>query len=209
MTHTLAMRMAAAVLLAGLACGCDRFGMGNKVAEPDGAPSEQELQKISYMSSSDVKDQGRKRYSHYEEAKTCGDFELAMRWNRPPNVAGGAFHQKMVYLTSAVPGDLPKDAEVFVAGTIEKANNLTSGALGWQVRLRDGTQVLAVETQNFLEKQQQLAQDGKWVALQKPDTAGRAFCGQGVYQGMGGKDSNDPQQQIPLISILFGMDRDT
>jgi len=197
---------AAAVLLAG---GCDRLGMGNKVAEPDGAPSEQELQKISYMSSADVKDQGRKRYSHYEEAKTCGDFELAMRWNRPPNVAGGAFHQKMVYLTSAVPGDLPKDAEVFVAGTIEKANNLTSGALGWQVRLRDGTQVLAVETQNFLEKQQQLAQDGKWVALQKPDTAGRAFCGQGVYQGMGAKDPKDPQQQIPLISILFGMDRDS
>ena len=209
MTHTLPSRMAAAVLLAALACGCDRFGMGNKVAEPDGAPSEQELQKISYMSSSDVKDQGRKRYSHYEEAKTCGDLELAMRWNRPPNVAGGAFHQKMVYLTSAVPGDLPKDAEVFVAGTIEKANNLTSGALGWQVRLRDGTQVLAVETQNFLEKQQQLAQDGKWVALQKPDTAGRAFCGQGVYQGMGAKDPKDPQQQIPLISILFGMDRDS
>jgi hypothetical protein len=209
MTHTLPMRMAAAVLLAGLACGCDRFGTGNKVAEPDGAPSDQELQKISYMSSSDMKDQARKRYSHYEEAKTCGDFELAMRWNRPPNVAGGAFHQKMVYLTSAVPGDLPKDSEVFVAGTIEKANNLTSGALGWQVRLRDGTQVLAVETQNFLEKQQQLAQDGKWVALQKPDTAGRAFCGQGVYQGRGAKDPKDPQQQIPLISILFGMDRDS
>jgi len=183
--------------------------MGGKVAEPDGAPSEQELQKISYMSSAAVKDQGRKRYSHYEEAKTCGDFELAMRWNRPPNVAGGVFQQKILYLTSTVPGDLPKDSEVFVTGTIERGDTLSAGALAWHLRMRDGTVVQAVEMQNYVQKEEQAPQDGKAVALQKPNKPGRAFCGHGVYQGVLGRDPLDSQKQIPLISMLFAMDRDS
>jgi hypothetical protein len=208
MTHS-AVRIAPALVLASLTCGCDQAGLGNKAPEPDGAPAEQELQKISYMSSSGPQTKGRKLYSHYEEAKTCGDFELALRWNRPPNVAGGVFNKKIVYLTSGIPDDLPKDSEVFITGTIEQGKSLGSGTLGWQLRMRDGTVAQAIEMQNFLEKQEQAAQDGKWVALERPNKPGRAFCGQGVYQGVMGKDPDHPEKPIPLVSILFAMDRDS
>src|SRR4030088_1943820 len=109
MRHRLSLRIAPALCLVSLTCGCDQLGLGSKAPVSDGAPSEQALQKISYMSS-DSQTQGRKQYGHYEEAKTCGDFELAMRWNRPPNLPGGVFHKKIVYLTSGIPGDLPKDS---------------------------------------------------------------------------------------------------
>jgi hypothetical protein len=208
MRHSLSLRIAPALFLASLTCGCDQLGIGSKTPEPDGAPAEQELQKISYMSSSDSDAKGRKLYGHYEEAKTCGDFGLAMRWYRPPNVATGLFHQKMVYLTAGVPKDLPKDSEVFITGKIEKANNLGSGALGWHLRMSDGTLVQVIETENFLQKQDQAAHDGKGVALQKPNKPGRAFCGQGVYQGVVGKDPEHPDNPIPLISLLFAMDRE-
>jgi hypothetical protein len=169
----------------------------------------QELQKISYMSSSDSPAKSRKLFSHYEEARTCGDFELAMRWNRPPNVAGGVFNRKIVYLTSGVPNNLAKDSEVFIIGTIEQGKSLGSGTQGWLLRMRDGTVVQAIEMQNFLEKEEQAAQDGKPVALEKPNKPGRAFCGQGVYQGMMGKDPDHADKPIPLVSILFAMDRDS
>jgi hypothetical protein len=208
MTHS-AVRIAPALFLASLTGGCDQLGLGNKAPEPDGAPAEQELQKISYMSSSGPEAKGRKLYSHYEEARTCGDFELALRWNRPPNVAGGVFNKKIVYLTSGVPDDLPKDSEVFITGTIEQGKSLGSGTLGWRLRMRDGTVVQAIEMQDFLEKQEQAAQDGKWVALERPNKPGRAFCGQGVYQGVMGKDPDHPEKPIPLVSILFAMDRES
>src|SRR5712671_1916950 len=118
MKHSLPFRISPAMLLVSLTCGCDQLGTWNGAPETDGAPSGQQLQKISYMSSSAADTKGRKLYGHYEEAKTCDDFELAMRWNRPPNVAGGVFHKKIVYLTEGVPGDLPKEAEVFITGTI-------------------------------------------------------------------------------------------
>jgi hypothetical protein len=63
--------------------------------------------------------------------------------------------------------------------------------------------------QNFLEKEEQAAQDGKRVALEKPNKPGRAFCGQGVYQGVAGKDPDHPEKPIPLVSILFAMDRES
>ena len=208
MTHS-AMRIAPALVLASLACGCDQLGLGDKAPASDGAPPVQELQKISYMSSSGAETHGRKLYSHYEEARTCGDFELALRWNRPPNVAGGVFNKKIVYLTSGVPNELAKDSEVFIIGTIEQGKSLGSGTQGWLLRMRDGTVVQAIEMQNFLEKEEQAAQDGKRVALEKPNKPGRAFCGQGVYQGVAGKDPDHPEKPIPLVSILFAMDRES
>jgi|ERR1700716_2806666 hypothetical protein len=208
MTHS-AVRIAPALVLASLACGCDQLGLGNKAPASDGAPPVQELQKISYMSSSDSPAKSRKLYSHYEEARTCGDFELALRWNRPPNVAGGVFNKKIVYLTSGVPNELAKDSEVFIIGTIEQGKSLGSGTQGWLLRMRDGTVVQAIEMQNFLEKEEQAAQDGKRVALEKPNKPGRAFCGQGVYQGVAGKDPDHPEKPIPLVSILFAMDRES
>jgi hypothetical protein len=208
MTHS-AVTIAPALFLASLICGCDQLGLGNKAPEPDGAPAEQELRKISYMSSSETTPKSRKLFSHYEEARSCGDLELAMRWNRPPNVAGGVFNKKVVYLTSGFPGDLPKDSEVFITGTIEQGKSLGSGAQGWQVRMRDGTMVQAIEMQNFLEKEEEAAQDRKTVALEKPNKPGRVFCGQGVYQGVNGTDPDHPEKPIPLVSILFAMDRES
>ncbi|MDB6158787.1 MAG: hypothetical protein JWO04_2493 [Gammaproteobacteria bacterium] len=208
MTHS-AVRIAPALVLASLTCGCDQLGLGNKAPASDGAPPVQELQKISYMSSSDSPAKSRKLYSHYEEARTCGDFELALRWNRPPNVAGGVFNKKIVYLTSGVPNELAKDSEVFIIGTIEQGKSLGSGTQGWLLRMRDGTVVQAIEMQNFLEKEEQAAQDGKRVALEKPNKPGRVFCGQGVYQGIMGKDPDHPEKPIPLVSILFAMDRES
>jgi len=209
MKHSLSFRIGSAILLVSLTCGCDQLGIGSGTPESDGAPSAQELQKISYMSSSDTGTKGRKLYARFEEAKTCDDFELAMRWNRPPNVAGGLFHKKLVYLTSGVPDDLSKDSEVFITGKIERGSNLGEGAVGWHLRMRDGTVVQAVEMQNFVQKQEQAAEGSKVTALQKPNRPGRAFCGHGVYQGSIGKDPDHPDKSIPLVSILFAMDRDS
>jgi len=199
-------RLTVLVLMANIAA-CDQLGLGHRDDGPDGAPTEQELKKISYMSTAESGPNGRKLYEHLEQAKRCGDYELALRWNRPPNVEGGVFHKKLVYLTQGVPADLPKESEVFLKGRIERTDSMTAGGFVWYVTLADGTRVQAVEMANFLEKQDQLAQDGKYVALVKPNKPGRAFCGQGVYQGVAGK-SPDSETKIPQFSMLFVMDRD-
>lgn len=200
------LRISAILLLAGLLVGCDKFHAGSNDSGPDGAPSEQALQKISYMSSAATGPNARKSYDRFEQARTCGDFELAMRWNRPPNVEGGPFHKKMVYLTTTVPADLPKGSEVFITGTIEKWESLPSGAAGWFLRMADGTIVQAIETTDFWEKQEQESQEGKVVALVNPNVPGRKFCGQGAYQGLIGKHP-DQEQKVPLVSVFFAMDR--
>jgi hypothetical protein len=201
-----ALKISVLIAVAALIAGCDQLGIGHKAAEPDGAPPEKELQRIRYMSSADSGPHGRRLYSHFEEAKTCGDFELAMRWNRPPGVEGGPFHQKMVYLTSTLPADLPKDSEVFVTARIERGQTLPSGSAGWYLRMRDGTLLQAVESANFWEKQEQDSQEGKIVALVDPNKPGRLLCGHAVYQGLIGKDPAQ-DKKIPLISVLFAMDR--
>lgn len=191
--------------------GCDKLGeklgMADRGPVDDGAPGQQELQQIQYMSSADSGPKGRKVYNALGEAKTCEDLELALRWNRPPNIAGGPFHKKLVYVTDAIPAQLPKEAEVFIKGRIDRAAMLPSGSAGWLLRMSDGTTVQAVEAANFWEKQQQESQEGKVVALVKPTKPGRAFCGHGVYQG---RTANDPAQntQIPLVAMMFSMDRD-
>jgi hypothetical protein len=208
MRLTLSLRMAALILLAGMATGCDKLGIGNKIAEPAETPTEQELAKISYMTSANTGVNGRKLYIHPEEAKTCGDFELAMRWNRPPNVEGGTFRKKMVYLTAGMPADLPKSSEVFIRAKIEKGMTMPSGAAGWSLRMKDGTVVQAIESANFWEKEEQAAQDsGNKGAVVSPTVPGRAFCAHGIYEGITGKAS-EQDTKIPLFSLLFAMDRD-
>ena len=206
MTLNLPMKVGTAILLAHIAAGCDRLGFGRGAPGPDGAPAEEELRKIDYMSSANSGAPARKQYSHFEEAKTCGDFELAMRWNRPPNVEGGPFHRKMIYLTSGIPADLPAHIEVFITATIEEGETLPSGSARWYLRMPDGTLVQAIETSTFLEKQEQTAQDGKYVALVQPNQPRRVFCGQGIYEGITGKDPAQ-DKKIPLVSVLFAMDR--
>ena len=195
---------AAALAASALCGGCDQLGLGHEGAVADGAPTEQDLQRIHYMSSAEVK--GRRVYDHLEQAKTCADLELAMRWNRPPNVAGGAFHQKMVYLGQDLPPDLHKNTEVFFTGKVERFDPLPDGGAGWHVRMPDGAVVQAVEAASFWQKQEQ-AEDTKPAALVRPNQPGRVICGQGVYEGREGKDPGQ-QEPVPVIAVLFAMDRD-
>jgi hypothetical protein len=207
MRNDFARTVAAAVLLANMAAGCDKLGgRGSEVTGPPEVPSEQELHAIRYLSAAETN--GRKLYNHFEKARTCGDYELAQRWNRPPNVPGGSFGQKMVYLTSTVPADLPKDSEVFIRGTIVKGAPLVSGGEAWYLRMKDGTLVQAAEMADFMQKQDQDTQGDKLSALNNPNKPGRAFCGTGIYQGVLGKDPEQPDKKVPLFSIMYAMDRD-
>jgi hypothetical protein len=201
-------RIASALVLASLLVGCDKLGMGKSGPVDTGAPDEQQLQQISYMTTANTGPQGRKLYTHPEEAKTCADLELAFRWNRPPNVVGGPFQKKMTYLTTELPADLPKETEVFITAKIDRGDMQPSGAAAWLLKMQNNGLVQAIEAQNFWEKQQQESQaGGTAVSIVKPTKPGRAFCGQGVYQGPVGKY---PEQNtnLPLLSMLFSMDRD-
>jgi hypothetical protein len=207
MTLSSSSRVGLCFLMTNLMLGCGKLGTGSEAAVADGAPAEEQLQKINYMSSSDSGLKGRKVYDHLQEARTCSDFELAMRWNRPPNVEGGPFHEKLVYLTTQFPKELPKDTEVFITAQIERGQALPSGGAGWLLRMKDGSTLQAVESPDFWEKQEQDSQQGKVVALDRPTKPGRAFCGHGVYQGPVGKN-REQNGGTPLISMLFSMDRD-
>jgi hypothetical protein len=207
MRHTTSLRLGAILLVAGLA-GCDQLGMAKKAVGPAEVPSDADLQKISYMTSAATGPQGRKTYNHLEEAQTCAHLETAMRWNRPPNVAGGPFSKQMIYLTNTVPADLPNESEVFITASIEKGDPLVAGGEAWILKMRDGSLVQAAEMADFLEKQEQSTQGGKLVALDKPNKPGRAFCGQAVYQGLKGKDPMQDERKIPLFSMLYAVDRD-
>jgi hypothetical protein len=206
MRHSLFGRVGAAILLVHAVSGCEKLGISKQTPLSDGAPPEQELLKIDYMSSADSGTPPRKLYTHVEEARTCGDFELAMRWNRPPNVEGGPFHRKLIYLSSGIPADLPERSEVFITATVEDGETLPSGSARWYLRMQDGTRVQAIETESFLQKQEQTAQDGKWVALVQPNKPQRILCAQGIYEGLIGKDP-EQDKKIPLVSVLFAMDR--
>ena len=190
-----------------LAAGCDQLGLGHKAVESQDLPSPEALAKIGYMTTAASGPEGRKVYTRLEEARSCGDFELAMRWNRPPDVAGGPFHQKLIFLTKSIPADLPKNSEVFIVGVIERGGTLASGAGGWSLRMQDGSQAQAIETAGLWEKQEQAAQDGGVTAIVDPETPGRLLCAHGIYQGVVGKASGQ-SADIPLVSVLFAMDRD-
>ena len=149
---------------------------------------------------------GRRIFNRLGQARSCHDFEIAMRWNRPPDVRGGPFDQKMVYITSHVPAGLSKDSEVVVSGKIEQGQALPSGGSVWAVRLKDGSEVQAVETATYAEKQEEAQQDGGSATMIHPYTHGRTLCAYGVYQGVTGL-ALDRKRHVPLISVLFAMDR--
>ena len=198
-----------AFLLAATLAGCDQFGAAKKAMGPPEVPSDAQLKKISYMTAENSGPQGRKAYTHFWEAKTCADFETAMRWNRPPNVAGGSFGKQMIYLTDTVPADLAENSEVFIRGTIEKGDQLVAGGWAWIVKMKDGSLAQTAEMQDFITKQdQETVGNSKAMTLDKPGKPGRAFCGQGVFQGMKGKDPNQADKKIPLFSMLYAIDRE-
>jgi len=186
---------------------CDKLGIGHHEQGPTEAPTAKQLQKIDYMSADNSGPGGRKVYTRFEQARTCGDFELAMRWNRPPGVAGGPFHQKMVYLDATLPADLAKNTEVFIHGTIDEGEILPSGSARWYIRMKDGTLVEAIEGSGYMEKQAQAAQENtKQTALVSPEKPHRTICAHGIYQGVTGKDPKK-DAPIPLVAVLFAMDR--
>ncbi|HEY4211918.1 MAG TPA: hypothetical protein VGM84_10595 [Steroidobacteraceae bacterium] len=190
-------------LMVGLA-GCDQLG-SRTLEDSKEVPSSQELNRIAYMASATTAPSGRKVYTRFEDAKSCGDYETALRWNRPPDVAAGPFHKKMVYLTQSIPADLPDSAEVFLVGKVEKGGTLPSGAGGWLLKMADGSTVQAIESVDFWVKEDQGSEHSTGHPVVKPYVPGRKFCAQGVYQGVKGKDGT---QSVPLFSLMFAMDRD-
>jgi len=208
MKYSKSLFMGACLLAAGLT-GCDQFGGAKKALGPPEVPSDAAMKKIGYMTAENTGPQGRKSYNPLWEAKTCGDFETAMRWNRPPNVAGGSFGKQMVYLTDTVPADLPENSEVVIRGTIEKGDQLVAGGWAWIVKMKDGSLLQAAEMQDFITKQdQETVGNSKAMTLDKPSKPGRAFCGQAVYQGLKGKDPNQEDKKLPLFSMLYAIDRE-
>jgi len=194
------------------AAGCDQLGFSPKTAkDSQELPTDEQLRKIAYLPTS-VGADGRKVYGPLDQAKTCADLEVAMRWNRPPDIEGGPFHQKVTYLGAGVPAGLPDNSEVFISSAIiVEGDTLSSGAQRWIVRMQDHTLLQAIEPTGLWQKQEQAQQDAPkaaTTAVVNPDAPGREFCAHGVYQGMKGKSPDAGEgKNIPLVSILFAMDR--
>jgi hypothetical protein len=185
--------------------GCDKLRLDSGPPVSTERPTPKELQRIQYMSQVASPD-GHKVFDHLEQARSCRDLELAMRWNRPPDVEGGPFSQKLIYLSKQVPVDLPKQSEVLVSGTIERGESLPSGAWGWSLEMTDGSEIQAIEPAEYWQKQEQAQQDGGPVAIVKPNAPGRKLCAHGVYEGLIGK-SPKRDGPVPLVSVLFALDR--
>lgn len=199
-----------AILLAGcsrVGVWLDKLGLGNQPQHSTELPSSRELKRISYMSQAKGPD-GRPVFDHLEQAKSCHDLEIAMRWNRPPDVKSGPFNDKMVYLSAQTLANLPKNSEVFLSGVIRAGRSLPAGGNIWSLKLKDGTEIQAIETTEYAEKQAEAQQAGGAATIVHPYTPGRMLCGNGVYQGNIGIALDQHQQQhVPLVSILFTMDR--
>jgi hypothetical protein len=75
----------------------------------------------------------------------------------------------------------------------------------------DHSLIQAIETAGLWQKQEQAQQDapkGATTAIVNPDAPGREFCAHGLYQGMKGRSPEGGEgKNIPLVSILFAMDR--
>lgn len=206
MRHLLLLRFAGTTLLLALGlAGCGQLGLGGQSPHSHELPSPQQLKSIRYMSQAPEAG-GRKVFNHLEQAKSCRDLEVAMRWDRPPDVKGGPFDDKMVYLSAAVPANLPKDSEVFVTGAIQHGQPLPNGGSVWSLKLKDGSELQAVETAQYTDKQEEAQQAGGKATMIHPYTPGRRLCAYGVYQGDIGLALSG-HGHVPLVSVLFAMDR--
>jgi hypothetical protein len=203
---------ATALALALLLAGCsklslDKLGLGSQPAQSKELPTPRQLKAIAYMSRSKGGPNGRLVYDQLEQAKSCHDLEIAMRWNRPPDIKAGPFNEKMTYISSGVPPDLSKSSEVFLTGKIKAGQSLPSGGSAWWLTLPDGSELQAIETPEYSEKQEEAQQQpGAPQTMSHPYTPGRRLCAYGVYQGDIGTAAGKPQH-VPLVSVLFAMDR--
>jgi hypothetical protein len=194
-----------AFVLAALLAGCGKLGLGGQPQRSKQLPTAKELESISYMSQATGPD-GQKVYNHPEQAKSCHDLEIAMRWNRPPDVKRGPFNQKMTYISSGVPAGLAKNSEVFVTGVIKAGRSMPDGGSVWSLKLKDGSETQAIESAEYSEKQEEAQQGGGHATMVHPYTPGRLLCAYGVYQGNIGM-ALDQHGHVPLVSVLFAMDR--
>jgi len=208
---------AAALALAILPVACsklgldkdlEKLGLGGQPAQSKELPSPKQLKTIAYMSraNSGGKD-GRLIYDHIEQARSCHDLGIAMRWNRPPDIKAGPFDQKMTYISSGIPADLSKTSEVFLTGKIKAGQSMPSGGSVWSLTLPDGSELQVIESPEYSEKQEEAQQEpGAPQTMSHPYTPGRLLCVYGVYQGDIGMALGKPQH-VPLVSALFAMDR--
>jgi hypothetical protein len=195
----------ATLLLAALLTGCGKLGLGRQPQQSKQLPSPRELKQIRYMSQTAGQD-GRRVYDSLEQAKSCHDLEIAMRWNRPPDVKSGPFDERMVYVSQGIPAGLSKNAEVFFTGVIKAGRSLSSGGSVWSLKLKDGSEIQAVETAEYSQKQEEAQQAGGHATMLHPYTPGRLLCAYGIYQGTTGM-ALDQKGHVPLVSVLFAMDR--
>lgn len=206
MNLKLSQSFAAFILLSAVLAGCSKLHLGSEPSSSAQAPTSSQLERISYMSQSAGPD-GRRVFDKLGQARSCRDLELAMRWNRPPDVRGGPFNQKMIYLSAGVPADLPNQSEVFIAGTILHGQSLPSGGWGWSLKMNDGSELQAIEAAEYWQKQEQDQQNGgAAAAIVKPYAPGRRVCGYGIYQGRTGRALGGTGN-VPLVSVLFSIDR--
>jgi hypothetical protein len=209
------MRTAFIVLIAfSFLSGCSESGTLDNLSEVksdsiaslvavDGTPNQKGLERIAYMSRDTAPPN---QFSRLDDAKGCNDLELAIRWNRPPTAAAG---QQLTYVTSKVPKNLAKGANVFVSGRIIKSgSDRQSGVALWALRLRDGSSAEVIMLPQFWKSLAQESHDAgrKWFIA--PETANRMFCGAGSFQGPGetipGSDT-----PVPVFGLLVAMDRET
>ena len=141
--RNLILRSTVAALLLGLVTlltGCNKLGLGGQKTQSTELPTAKQLKAIAYMSRAPGPD-GRPAYDHLAQAKSCHDLEIAMRWNRPPDVKTGPFNDKMVYVSAGVPANLPKNSEVFFSGPVKAGRALPTGGSIWTLRLQDDTEL--------------------------------------------------------------------
>ncbi len=212
MRNLIVKSVAGALALGILLAGCSklslaRLGLGGQPAQSKELPTPRQLKTIAYMSQAKGGQNGRLLYDHPEQAKSCHDLEIAMRWNRPPDIKAGPFNEKMTYISSGVPASLSKASEVFVTGKIKAGQSMSSGGSVWSLTLQDGSEIQAIETPEYAGKQEEAQQQpGAPQTTSHPYTAGRLLCAYGVYQGDIGTALDTPQH-VPLVSVLFAMDR--
>lgn len=204
--RSVATALAFTALLAGCnKLGLDKLGLGQP-AHSDQLPTARQLESIAYMSQAKGGPDGRLIYNDLEQAKSCHDLEIAMRWNRPPDIKAGPFNERMTYVSSSMPAELSKTSEVFITGVIKAGQSNSSGGSAWWLKLRDGSEIQAVESSEYAAKQDEAQQSGGRATMVHPYTPGRLLCAYGVYQGDMGMALGQ-RQHVPLVSILFAMDR--
>ena len=210
MRNLIVQAAAAGLLVAASLAGCNKLGLSKlglsgHAPQSTQLPTPRQLKAISYMSQSPGPD-GRKLYDHLDQAKSCHDLEIAMRWNRPPDIKAGPFNQKMVYVSAGMPAGLAKNAEVFITGVIQAGQTLPAGGSAWSLKLKDGSEIQAVETPEYEQKQDEAQQSGGHATMLHPYTPGRLLCAYAVYQGNTGTPLSQ-HGHVPMVSVLFAMDR--